>query len=307
MARGAKLARRARRRSAARTAKRLPGRPRTPELPSFPFAPPRTTGPLWGRDEDGAKGLAVEVLCLPSPDWLKHRLTISGPEAELALFQAAAAGPGVIPWQSNVADLAEGWFNCMMAVPVPERGISVAGAHQLAGRLRDAVESRLVAAFEHRRALACPLDLHALIPVPPALLGRGPVDPLAIAWLWAHWGTTWPLRHVTARPGPRARAGGTSATSYPLPRRGLVTLAGAARHPCPLARAPLHPPARLRGAARARLSVTAGRAGSHVAGVMQPAIAAIPPLIVPAALPVQAACAGSMACDGAAPSPPDAG
>ena len=203
MARGAKLARRARRRSAARTAKRLPGRPRTPELPSFPFAPPRTTGPLWGRDEDGAKGLAVEVLCLPSPDWLKHRLTISGPEAELALFQAAAAGPGVIPWQSNVADLAEGWFNCMMAVPVPERGISVAGAHQLADRLRDAVESRLVAAFEHRRALACPLDLHALIPVPPALLGRGPVDPLAIAWLWAHWGTTWPLRHVTARPGPR--------------------------------------------------------------------------------------------------------
>jgi hypothetical protein len=31
------------------------------------------------------------------------------------------------------------------------------------------------------------------------VLERGPQDPASLAWLWANWGTTWPLRHVTAR------------------------------------------------------------------------------------------------------------
>jgi len=57
---------------------------------------------------------ATAPLALPSPDWLKHRLTVSGPAAELAAFQAAAAGPGVVPWRREPAALAEGWFNRML-------------------------------------------------------------------------------------------------------------------------------------------------------------------------------------------------
>jgi hypothetical protein len=67
----------------------------------------------------------------------------------------------------------------------------------LAGQLREAVGRR------HERAVsriglsqACPFDLHALIPVPGHMLQLGPDDPLALAWLWEHWGTTQPLRHV---------------------------------------------------------------------------------------------------------------
>jgi hypothetical protein len=151
---------------------------------------------------------ATAPLALPSPDWLKHRLTVSGPAAELAAFQAAAAGPGVVPWRGEPAALAEGWFNRMMAAPPAQRGVSVADARRLAERLSEAIAAWLVAAADPpRRAAACPFDLHALLPVPPEILALGPDDPAAIAWLWAHWGTTWPLRHVTARPVRTAREG----------------------------------------------------------------------------------------------------
>jgi hypothetical protein len=43
---------------------------------------------------------------------------------------------------------------------------------------------------------ACPFDLHALVPVIDEVLQLGPDDPAALAWLWEHWGTTQPLRHV---------------------------------------------------------------------------------------------------------------
>src|SRR6202044_3983971 len=64
---------------------------------------------------------------------------------------------------------------------------------------------QLCAAMARRQALAaaqvghsraCPFDLHALVPVPDAVLRRGPDDPIALDWLWAHWGTTQTLRHV---------------------------------------------------------------------------------------------------------------
>jgi len=147
-------------------------------------------------------GGSTEALCLPSPDWLKHRLVVSGPAVDLAAFQVAAAGPGVIPWRQAVGVLAEEWFNRMVAVPVPQRTISVAGAHSLADELREAVEA-CAAADAHAA-----LDLHALIPVPADLLARGADDPAAVAWLWAHWGTTWPLRHVAARSDPPDGQGG---------------------------------------------------------------------------------------------------
>jgi hypothetical protein len=47
---------------------------------------------------------------------------------------------------------------------------------------------------------ACALDLHALLPVPKSVLRLGPDHPDALAWLWAHWGTTAALRHVAAEP-----------------------------------------------------------------------------------------------------------
>ena len=89
-----------------------------------------------------------------------------------------------------------GWW----APPPPQqRSLSLAGARILAGQLRDAVARRhdlALARVGHSRA--CPFDLHALLPVPADMLRRGPDDPVALAWLWAHWGTTDALRHVTA-------------------------------------------------------------------------------------------------------------
>jgi hypothetical protein len=87
----------------------------------------------------------------------------------------------------------------LLAVPPSSqpRTLSVAGARVLAGQLREAVGRR------HERAVArvgasqaCPFDLHALIPVPDEILRLGPDDPVTLAWLWEHWGTTQPLRHV---------------------------------------------------------------------------------------------------------------
>ncbi len=46
------------------------------------------------------------------------------------------------------------------------------------------------------RSQACPFDLHALVPVPEAVLRLGPGHPASLAWLWQHWGTTQALRHV---------------------------------------------------------------------------------------------------------------
>ena len=208
------MAKRRGRRTGAATGTRLRGRPKTrepsPPMP-FPVALVRSAASVVG-DKAGGEGATVagvDVLCLPSPDWLKHRLTVTGPTAALAMFQDAAAGPGVIPWRQSVAHLAEGWFNRLVAVLVQERTISVAGAHRLAGRLRDTVEARWAMTLDDtRRARACPLDLHALVPVPLAMLERGPHDPASLAWLWENWGTTWPLRHVTARGGPTAGRGG---------------------------------------------------------------------------------------------------
>jgi hypothetical protein len=127
---------------------------------------PTVLGGGAARRGDGA-GAIADMLYLPSPDWLKHQLTVSGPRTELALFQAAAAGPGVIPWQQDGAALVEGWFNHLVGPSPAERTVSVAGARALARQLRDAVEAHWVAYEDVRRARASPLDLHALVPVRP--------------------------------------------------------------------------------------------------------------------------------------------
>ncbi|HTR16257.1 MAG TPA: hypothetical protein VMI52_04400 [Acetobacteraceae bacterium] len=137
------------------------------------------------------------MLALPQPDWLYHRLTVSGPEAALAAFRAAAAGAGVVPWVYDYDQLEEDWFHLLIAPPPHRRSISLHGARILARNLRDAAFER----HEHAVSLvgfssACPFDLHALVPVPRAILRLGPDHPDARLWLWQNWGTTWPLRHV---------------------------------------------------------------------------------------------------------------
>ena len=119
---------------------------------------------------------------------------MTGPAGPLAVFRAAAAGPGLIPWPLRASELEEGWFGQLVAPPPDRRGISVEGARILAGQLADAVHA-LQAQVPEQHPLV-PFDLHALLPVPPEVLQLGPDAPGAEAWLWAHWGTTWPLRGV---------------------------------------------------------------------------------------------------------------
>ena len=142
-------------------------------------------------------GVRSDVLCLPNPEWLPHILTISGPLAALAAFRSAATGPGTIPWATDYDRLEEDWTLAMLTPPPSERGISVEGARILAGQLRERIEQQDQRAAEMGFASKdCPLDLHALVPVPGRILRLGPDDPAAMAWLWENWTTTWALRGV---------------------------------------------------------------------------------------------------------------
>lgn len=146
-------------------------------------------------------------LRLPHPDWLHHRLVVTGATEAVADFQTAARGAGTIPWQLDLDRVEEDLFYLLVAPPAPQRRrLSVAGAHVLAGQLRVAVELRQDAATTRvGRSLACPFDLNARVPVPPDILRLGPDHPGALAWLWAHWGTTNALRHVATEPAPALR------------------------------------------------------------------------------------------------------
>jgi hypothetical protein len=137
-------------------------------------------------------------LRLAHTDWLYHRLTIAGPQGEVAAFRAAARGAGVIPWHLDLDRLEEDCFHLLVSPPAPQRRtLSLAGARIVAGQLRDAVGRRHdLAGARVGRSRACPLDLHALVPVPDALLRLGPDDAASLVWLWEHWGTTQALRHV---------------------------------------------------------------------------------------------------------------
>jgi hypothetical protein len=140
-------------------------------------------------------------------DWLRHELTVSGPADAVAGLQAAARGAGAIPWRYPDLDAAEDeQVARLLQPPDGSPGLSPTAARILARQLRAAVaahQQRVLAAAA--RSLACPFDLHALLPVPPALLRRGPDDPASRAWLQTHWGTPQALRHVRLRPVPPDR------------------------------------------------------------------------------------------------------
>jgi hypothetical protein len=150
------------------------------------------------------------VMRLAQTDWLHHRMTVSGPPGDLAAFQSAARGAGIIPWHLDLDRLEEDWF-LRLAAPrdllMPR--LSAAGARRLAAQLRDAVARRhAIAVSAVGVSQACPFDLHSLVPVPEAILRRGPDDPQSQDWLWEHWGTTEALRHVVElTPDKDRRAG----------------------------------------------------------------------------------------------------
>jgi hypothetical protein len=138
-----------------------------------------------------------------SPDWLYHRLTISGPADGVAGFAAAARGAGVIPWRLDFAALEEDIFVRAIAQPAARRNLTVAGCHILARQFRERVEARQArAAALLGHSQACPFDLHTLLPVPATVLQLGPTHPEARTWLTAHWGITDRLRQVVERPRP---------------------------------------------------------------------------------------------------------
>jgi hypothetical protein len=170
---------------------------------------------------------------LPQPDWLHHRLTVSGALGDLRAFRTAAQGAGIIPWHLDLDGLAEDWFHRLLAPGgQPSRRLSVSGARRLAEQLRAAVARRHeIAVSGVGVSLACPFDLHALVPVPPDCLRLGPEDPAALGWLWAHWGTTQALRQVAdITPDPEAAPTGPLVVTFWsadwTPWRALAAIAG---------------------------------------------------------------------------------
>ncbi len=138
-----------------------------------------------------------------APDWLYHHLTVSGPAEVVHDLAAAARGSGVIPWHLDYAAIEEDVFIRAVSQPVAHRNLTVEGCHILARQFRERVEAHQArAASLVGRSLLCAFDLHRLLPVPAAILQRGPADPAALAWLAANWGVTDRLRQVTERPKP---------------------------------------------------------------------------------------------------------
>lgn len=157
---------------------------------------PKPRGRRWASPEAGP--------AREPPAWLFHHLTITGPAGAVDAFAAAAQGSGVVPWRLDGAALEEDVFNLAAAQPPAQRRLGIEGCRILARQFRDRVEARQArAAALVGQSRACPFDLHALLPVPDAVLQLGPTHPQAAAWLQENWGTADTLRHVAGRPDAR--------------------------------------------------------------------------------------------------------
>ncbi|TCZ53890.1 hypothetical protein [Roseicella aquatilis] len=167
---------------------RPPGRPQRGTPPPAPRA----------RLRRPAEATAAAVPPLPQPDWIGNRLRVSGPAERVAALQAAAAGAGVVPWRHDDGAAEARWLGLLLAAAGPPGATGrAAEARAIAADLRAAwLADQAAAAARVGRARDCPFDLHALLPVPAAVLALGPDDPAARRWLWETWGTPWPLRRV---------------------------------------------------------------------------------------------------------------
>jgi hypothetical protein len=164
-------------------------------------------------------------------DWLYHHLTVTGPDEQVAAFRERAAGAGVIPWTLDLDRMEEDFFLRLAAPGSGPRTLSLDGARLLAAELRDAVARRhALAVARVGRSIACPFDLHALVPVPTDVLRLGPEHPDALQWLWAHWGTIQALRHVFSPQGSGTSRQGFAVSFWAAdwtPWRALATVRAA--------------------------------------------------------------------------------
>jgi hypothetical protein len=167
-----------------------------PVMPAATPSPPKRRG----------RRPAMQAMPVPAGSpWLYHHLTISGPAADVAAFAEAARGSGILPWRVEAARIEEDIFNLAASQPAAIRSLTIEGCRILARQFRDRVEERAAqAAARVGRSRACPFDLHSLLPVPMAILARGPAHPEALAWLTARWGITDSPRQVAERPGATA-------------------------------------------------------------------------------------------------------
>lgn len=177
----------------------------------YPWAsdpPPAEAPPLPQTVPAGAKRRGRRLAAPPAsaaepPVWLYHHLTVSGPAASVRGFAATARGAGIIPWRLDYDSMEEDLFLRAATQPAERRNLTVAGCRILARQFRARVEEHQArGAALVGTSRACPFDLHALLPVPDAVLALGPSDPQALAWLSEHWGTTDRLRQVSERAPP---------------------------------------------------------------------------------------------------------
>ena len=167
-------------------------------LPGLPVPPRKPRGrPAPARSGTGA------------PPWPYHHLVVTGPAAAVQAFAAAACGPGIVPWAQDGRAVEDWVFDLAASQPPRLRSLDIEGCRVLARQFRDRFErhhSRAATAAAGQ-ARHCPLDLHALWPVPDRVLRLGPADPAALVWMAEHWGVVDGLRQVVERPdlGPGRR------------------------------------------------------------------------------------------------------
>lgn len=168
----------------------------------IPAVPP---SPEMAPKRRGRRPNPVPTASGEAPAWLYHHLTVTGPAEAVAAFAAAARGTGVLPWSFDADRFEEDIFHRAATVPAAQRGLSIDGCHILARQFRNLVAAHQArAAAEVGRGQNCPFDLHALLPVPGAILALGATHPDALAWLATNWGVTDRLRQVALRPGATA-------------------------------------------------------------------------------------------------------
>ena len=183
-----------------------------PATPVLPSVDPGPDAPAVRPKRRGRRPAALipGAVAQDRADWWFHHLTISGPAASVVAFATAARGSGITPWQLDFAAIEEDIFARAVSQPANQRTLTVEGCRILARQFRERVEMRQArAASLVGQSFACPFDLHALLPVPAAILLLGPMHPTAVSWLTAHWGITDRLRQVSLR--------GTATTGRRLP------------------------------------------------------------------------------------------
>jgi hypothetical protein len=175
-------------------------------VPQGPGSEPEAESGKTKQKRRGRRPAAVTRTAMPTrttaADWLYHHLTVSGPAEMVKNFAAAARGVGVTPWQVDAGRVEEDVLHLAVSQPPSQRNLTVEGCRILARQFRDTVEARQAKAVALvAQSKACPFDLHALLPVPEAILILGPTNPQALAWLAAHWGVSDRLRQVSLRAG----------------------------------------------------------------------------------------------------------